>query len=183
MPMAKITPVGESGLYHVHFLDATDPGFGRPGGGHPDQGLPGRPPHVGGGPDLSIRGTRTTACLAIPCIRATGRRVRPAAFRTTNCRRPRRRTFRPALLWCWSATRPAFGITPRCRPVRRRRGRFPRRRLHRAAPPDRRQPIAADCRTESLAYQGAAPAIAVGAVTLFRGSRLSRGRRFFRQRP
>ena len=50
MPMAKITPVGESGLYHVHFLDATDPGFGRPGGGHPDQGLPGRPPHVGGGP-------------------------------------------------------------------------------------------------------------------------------------
>ena len=52
MPMAKITPVGEAGLYHVHFLDATDPGYGRPGGGgHPDHGLPGdRPPHVGGGP-------------------------------------------------------------------------------------------------------------------------------------
>ena len=53
MPMAKITPAGESGLYHVHFLDGrTDPGFGHPGGGgHPDQGLPGeRPPHVGGGP-------------------------------------------------------------------------------------------------------------------------------------
>lgn len=43
MPMARITPVGEAGLYHVHFLDA--------GAGHPDQGLPGgRPPHVGGGP-------------------------------------------------------------------------------------------------------------------------------------
>ncbi len=51
MPMAKITPAGESGLYHVHFLDGrTDPGFGTGGLPHPDQGLPGRPPHVGGGP-------------------------------------------------------------------------------------------------------------------------------------
>jgi hypothetical protein len=75
MPMAKITPVGEAGLYHIHFLDAgaAHPDQGLPGGwpghvsppiyhpghpdhglpsvpGHPDQGLPGRPPHVGGGP-------------------------------------------------------------------------------------------------------------------------------------
>lgn len=69
MPLATIRPMGESGLYHVHFLDATDPGFGggRPGGvdpgwgqgrpgGRPDQGLPGmglhpgnRPPGSGGG--------------------------------------------------------------------------------------------------------------------------------------
>ena len=62
MPMAKITPAGEHGLYHVHFLDGrTDPGFGHGGAEHPDHGLPGgahpdnelpgrRPPHVGGGP-------------------------------------------------------------------------------------------------------------------------------------
>jgi hypothetical protein len=57
MPMAKITPVGEAGLYHVYFLDARDPGYGggRPGGDpgyghgggfHPDAGLPGMPGHV-----------------------------------------------------------------------------------------------------------------------------------------
>jgi hypothetical protein len=53
MPLAKITPMGESGLYHIHLLDTgVDPGFGvglpphpghRPPGswpGHPDQGLP-----------------------------------------------------------------------------------------------------------------------------------------------
>ena len=68
MPMAKITPMGESGLYHIHFLDRTDPGFGHgpgqgtdpgyghPIGGHPDQGLPGhghpgnRPPGSGAHP-------------------------------------------------------------------------------------------------------------------------------------
>jgi hypothetical protein len=59
--MAIINKVGQGDLYHVHFVDAVDPGYGRPGGGHPDQGLPGhgghpdhglpgRPPHVGGGP-------------------------------------------------------------------------------------------------------------------------------------
>ena len=86
MPMAKITPAGESGLYHVHFLDARDPGFGHPGGGvdpgyglgsglhpshglpgspgHPDHGLPGgghvsnRPPGSGGIPDNELPGTR-----------------------------------------------------------------------------------------------------------------------------
>jgi hypothetical protein len=42
--MARITPVGESGLYHVHFLDA--------GGAHPDQGLPSFP----GRPDNSLPG-------------------------------------------------------------------------------------------------------------------------------
>jgi collagen type IV alpha len=47
MPMAKITPVGEAGLYHVHFLDGrTDPGFGHGGGEHPSHGLPGGPGHV-----------------------------------------------------------------------------------------------------------------------------------------
>ena len=49
MPMATIRKVSED-LYHIHFLDAVDPGYGRPGGGHPDHDLPGRPPHVGGGP-------------------------------------------------------------------------------------------------------------------------------------
>lgn len=51
MPMAKITPAGESGLYHVHWLDGrTDPGFGAGGLPHPDHGLPGGTPHPGGGP-------------------------------------------------------------------------------------------------------------------------------------
>lgn len=56
MPLATIRPMGESGLYHIHFLDASGlhPDHGLPGGGdeHPDQGLPGggRPPHIGGGP-------------------------------------------------------------------------------------------------------------------------------------
>ena len=69
MPMAKITPMGESGLYHVHFLDGrtdpgfghgpgqgTDPGYGHPIGGHPDHDLPGgghisnRPPGSGAHP-------------------------------------------------------------------------------------------------------------------------------------
>lgn len=69
MPLAYIRPLGESGLYHIHLVDAVDPGFGggRPGGvdpgwgqghpgGHPGQGLPGggghpgnRPPGSGGG--------------------------------------------------------------------------------------------------------------------------------------
>lgn len=52
MPLARITSVGGD-LYHVHVLDATDPGFGggrpggadpgfgRPEGGRPGQGLPG----------------------------------------------------------------------------------------------------------------------------------------------
>ena len=63
MPIAKISPMGESGLYHVHFLDATDPGFGggRPGGvdpgwgqGHPG-GHPGnRPPGSGAIPDNDL---------------------------------------------------------------------------------------------------------------------------------
>jgi hypothetical protein len=48
--MARITQAGESGLYHVHFLDARDPGFGVGGLPHPDQGLPGGTPHPGGGP-------------------------------------------------------------------------------------------------------------------------------------
>ena len=52
MPVAKITPMGEHGLYHVHFLDGrTDPGFGQGGGGHPDQGLPGY-----GHPDQGLPG-------------------------------------------------------------------------------------------------------------------------------
>jgi hypothetical protein len=72
MPIATIRPIGD-GLYHIHVLEPTDPGYGRPGGGlrpdqglpgwpghpdqglpwqpgHPDQGLPGRPPHVGNRP-------------------------------------------------------------------------------------------------------------------------------------
>ena len=78
MPIAKITPLGESGLYHIHVLDMVDPGFGggRPGGvdpgwglghpgGHPDQGLPGgghisnRPPGSGNPvfPDNSLPDT------------------------------------------------------------------------------------------------------------------------------
>lgn len=74
MPIARITPMGESGLYHIHVLDMVDPGFGggRPGGvdpgwgqghpgHHPDQGLPGgghisnRPPGSGSGiPDNEL---------------------------------------------------------------------------------------------------------------------------------
>ena len=51
MPLATIHPMGDGSVYHIHFLDQrTDPGYGRPGGGHPDHDLPGRPPHVGGGP-------------------------------------------------------------------------------------------------------------------------------------
>ena len=51
MPIARITQMGESGLYHVHFLDGrTDPGFGVGGLPHPDHGLPGGMPHPGGGP-------------------------------------------------------------------------------------------------------------------------------------
>ena len=42
MPLATIRPMGESGLYHIHFLDAS--------AGHPDQGLPAQPPHVSGQP-------------------------------------------------------------------------------------------------------------------------------------
>jgi hypothetical protein len=65
MPMATITKVGgESNLYHVHFLDQrTDPGYGRPGGGHPDQGLPGHGhpdqglPGSGGRPDQGLPGS------------------------------------------------------------------------------------------------------------------------------
>ncbi len=64
MPMAKITPAGESGLYHVHFLDSrVDPGFGHgPGAGvdpgwgqgHPG-GHPGnRPPGSGAIPDNEL---------------------------------------------------------------------------------------------------------------------------------
>lgn len=68
MPLAYIRPLGESGLFHIHLVDAVDPGFGHgpgqgtdPGwgqgrpGGRPDQGLPGgghisnRPPGSGGG--------------------------------------------------------------------------------------------------------------------------------------
>ena len=53
MPMAKITPMGESGLYHIHFLDRTDPGFGQGGGEHPGN----RPPGSGGGhPDQGLPG-------------------------------------------------------------------------------------------------------------------------------
>jgi hypothetical protein len=74
MPMAHIRKVGgENDLYHVHFLDAHDPGFGqgrpdRPGhdlpggGGHPGNRPPGsgahpgnRPPGSGGGiPDHEL---------------------------------------------------------------------------------------------------------------------------------
>jgi hypothetical protein len=66
--MAKITPVGEAGLYHVHFLDARDPGFGQhPGGGvdpgygvgggfHPSHGLPGQGLHPGNRPPGSHPG-------------------------------------------------------------------------------------------------------------------------------
>src|SRR4029077_9772404 len=78
MPMATIHKVGDGELYHVHFLQPTDPGFGggRPGGVdpgyglgsglHPSPGLPGgglhpghRPPGSGGGgiPDNSLPGT------------------------------------------------------------------------------------------------------------------------------
>jgi len=39
--LARITSIGGD-LYHVHVMDA--------GGGHPDQGLPGRPPHVSNRP-------------------------------------------------------------------------------------------------------------------------------------
>ena len=63
MPLATIRPMGESGLYHIHFLDASagHPDQGLPGGpghagnrlpwapGHPDQGLPGQPGHPGQG--------------------------------------------------------------------------------------------------------------------------------------
>lgn len=56
MPMAKITPLGESGLYHVHFLDARDPGFGSGRPDHPDQGLPGGGGHPGNRPPGSIGG-------------------------------------------------------------------------------------------------------------------------------
>jgi hypothetical protein len=50
--MATIHPVGEAGLYHIHFLDGrVDPGYGRPGGGHPDNSLPGH-----GHPDNSLPG-------------------------------------------------------------------------------------------------------------------------------
>lgn len=74
MPMVTLHKVGEGNLYHMHVLDAVDPGFGggRPGGvdpgwgqgrpgGHPDQGLPGhghpgnRPPGSGSGiPDNEL---------------------------------------------------------------------------------------------------------------------------------
>lgn len=62
MPLATIRPMGESGLYHIHFLDrGSDPGFDRPEGGHPgqglppmhghpDQGLPGQPGHIANRP-------------------------------------------------------------------------------------------------------------------------------------
>lgn len=59
MPMAKITPAGEHGLYHVHFLDGrTDPGFGHPGGGvdHPGNELPGSGGHPGNRPPGSASG-------------------------------------------------------------------------------------------------------------------------------
>jgi hypothetical protein len=63
MPLATIRPMGESGLYHIHFLDGSEhPSHGLPGSpGHPDQGLPGgRPPHVSGGwpghPDQGLPG-------------------------------------------------------------------------------------------------------------------------------
>ena len=67
MPMAKITPMGESGLYHIHFLSAVDPGFGhgggpvdpgygRPGGGHIDNDLPGSGAHPGNRPPGSGSG-------------------------------------------------------------------------------------------------------------------------------
>jgi hypothetical protein len=56
--------MGSGNVYHLHVLDAVDPGYGHGGGGvdpgygrpdwgsgRPDQGLPGeRPPHVGGRP-------------------------------------------------------------------------------------------------------------------------------------
>src|SRR5580765_2035053 len=49
MPLAFIRPMGESGLYHIHVVSATDPGFGggRPQPGDPDYGRPefGRPGH------------------------------------------------------------------------------------------------------------------------------------------
>jgi hypothetical protein len=49
--MATIHKVGDGNLYHVHFLQPTDPGFGQ-GGGHPDQGLPGH-----GHPDQGLPGS------------------------------------------------------------------------------------------------------------------------------
>ena len=61
--------MGESGLYHVHFLDQrtdpgfghgggpVDPGYGRPGGGgHPDHSLPGSGAHPGNRPPGSHPG-------------------------------------------------------------------------------------------------------------------------------
>ena len=75
MPLATIRPMGESGLYHIHFLDASGhPDQGLPGGGgqpshpifhpgHPDHGLPSQPgspshPISGGGiPDQSLPST------------------------------------------------------------------------------------------------------------------------------
>ena len=57
MPMAKITPAGEHGLYHVHFLDGrTDPGFGHGGGEHPGNELPGSGGHPGNRPPGSASG-------------------------------------------------------------------------------------------------------------------------------
>jgi len=50
MPTATIRPLGESGLYHIHFLDAVDPGFGHGGAPHPDHGLPGSGAHPGNRP-------------------------------------------------------------------------------------------------------------------------------------
>jgi hypothetical protein len=68
MPMATIHKMSQgSDLYHIHFLQPTDPGFGQPGGGtDPDYGqgrprpdrpgneLPGSRP--GGRPDNSLPG-------------------------------------------------------------------------------------------------------------------------------
>jgi hypothetical protein len=67
MPMARITPMGERNLYHVHFFEGGEhPDHGLPGGGgHPDQGLPGgggHPSHPiagrpgGGRPDQGLPG-------------------------------------------------------------------------------------------------------------------------------
>jgi hypothetical protein len=53
MAVARIYPLGDSGLYYIHFVEGhadndlpgrpNRPDQGLPGYGHPDQGLPGRP--------------------------------------------------------------------------------------------------------------------------------------------
>jgi len=51
--LVHLTPLGQRGLYYMNVVEqGVDPGYGRPGGGHPDQGLPGG----GGRPDQGLPG-------------------------------------------------------------------------------------------------------------------------------